>query len=102
MNMTNHPLIVGVLLTLFGASIGFNSSQLLVVGDVKLQASQIQSIEKQSEQDRANMKAQAYQDREKEAADITNMTLLFSKTLDSERELIELVKVQNELLGRKK
>lgn len=89
--MNNHPLIVGLLVALFGVTLGFSGSQLLIVGDVKANSAAISTL-----------KEADVEIRTREATDISNITLLFSKNLDLNRELVELVKVQNELLKSRK
>lgn len=86
-----HPLIAGLIVALFGAAMGFGSSQLFIVGEVKTNTVSI-----------ATEKEERTKDEQRESQDITNLTLLFSKNLDQNRELIELVKVQNELLRKQK
>src|SRR5437868_4275185 len=88
--INNHRLLVvvaGLLVALFGASLGFNGSQVLVIRGVSEDHQAIQ-----------NLREADVDIRQREQSDINNLTTLFSKNLDLNRELIELVKVQNELL----
>lgn len=89
--MTTHPIVVGIILAICGASLGFNTSQILIVGDVKSTAQDVSHLREEN----GDIKAT-------EAKDVSTLTTLFTKNLDQNRELIDLVKVQNELLTRKK
>lgn len=94
----SHPVLVGVLIALFGASLGFGGSQMFIVGDVKANTSNINNLKDAD----VAIRATQIVDTQRTSAEMNRLSDLFGKNLELNRELIQLVRVQNELLDRRK
>lgn len=79
-------IVTSVVVGIFGASIGFGTSQLTVGGEVKTHTVEIRELKETDK---------------RLDATLASHHLTFNKLLETNQDLINLIRVQNELLNRK-
>lgn len=92
-----NQVVTGILIALFSGSLGFGFSQLTFGGDVKQHNVEIIALKEADTMIRKDMA----DERNRTDDRIKNVALLMTKLIEQNQELINLVKVQNELLNRR-
>lgn len=86
-----RQVLVGTLIAVCGGSLGFGSSQMLVVSDVKVHSTEITQLKKEFSEERSRTDQR-----------VNNIVSLMEKSTALNQELVGLVKVQIELLSRQR
>jgi Tfp pilus assembly protein PilO len=99
-NGLGKQVLIGVLIALFSASVGFSTAIVGVVSKVNQSASDIRNIKDTSKEDRNRGDQNLREERDRADKRMFELVGLMKEQIKLNVEIIELVKIQNQLLAR--